>query len=72
MYSCHDNIFFISGGNQKVCVVGIIGRCHLFQKDHAMNQLVDHNVYKVFLFFSSLNLTKGDSSKLFHCHVTKF
>ena len=66
------NMFFISGGNQKVCVVGIIGRCHLFQKDHAMNQLVDHNVYKVFLFFFSLNLTKGDSSKLFQCHVTKF
>lgn len=34
------------GGNQKVCVVGIIGRCDLYQKDHALNQLVDHNVYQ--------------------------
>ena len=68
--NCHDDIFFISGGNQKVCVVGIIGRCHLFQKDHAMNQLVDHNVYKVFFFFPSPNLTKRDSFKLLQCHFT--
>ncbi|XP_057315478.1 nonsense-mediated mRNA decay factor SMG8-like [Hydractinia symbiolongicarpus] len=33
-------------GNQKVCVVGIIGRCHLLHKDGALNQLVDHNVFQ--------------------------
>lgn len=35
-----------NNGNQKVCVVGIIGRCHLDQKDQILNKLVDHNVFQ--------------------------
>ncbi|XP_047133699.1 nonsense-mediated mRNA decay factor SMG8 isoform X1 [Hydra vulgaris] len=48
-----------SNGNQKICVVGIIGRCHLNDKDTGLNQLVDHNVFKTQKDFSQ----KQDSSQ---------
>ena len=31
--------------NQKVCVVCVIGRCHLEQKNGILNKLVDHTVF---------------------------
>ena len=40
-------IFIYSNGNQKVCVVGMVGKCHLQEKNSALNELVDHNVFQV-------------------------
>ena len=61
IYSCSKN------GNQKVCVVGIVGRCNLLQKDGALNQLVDHNVFMVSQFF---NTTQQNYSLFYWTNIT--
>lgn len=51
-------------GNQKVCVVCVMGRCHLEQKNGILNKLVDHSVFRTNSTLHPFNKTNVNKNKV--------